>query len=153
MQDSLVKHIQIVLESLIVLIAYMQNIVNHLLDTGVTSVMDFHWLSQLRYYFNSESVEIKMLDSTLIYGCEYIGNQRRLVITPLTDRCYRIIFGALRSHFGIILEGVAGIGKTELIKDLAKDIAKLCVAFNCSSGLDYIALGKFFKGSAACGAW
>ena len=59
-------------------------------------------MKNLRYYWDEErdNCLARMSNSEYLYGYEYLGAQRRLVITPLTDKCYLCLMGALQLDLG-----------------------------------------------------
>ena len=156
------------LGNVIITNSHVENIIAELLENDVMDHQDFFWKSQLRFYWEEQeetgkkvegkeskegNLMIKMIDSSLQYGYEYFGNYERLVMTPLTEKCFRVLTLALNQIKGGSIEGPTGTGKTETVKDLSKACGKQCIVFNCSEGLGYRPLGKFIKGLACSGAW
>lgn len=75
-----------------------------------------------RFYWDADTVNIRQSTARMRYGFEYQGATTRLVITPLTERCWMTITGALDLKLGANPLGPAGTGKTESTKDLAKGL-------------------------------
>ena len=134
---------------------HARDIVGQLRDSNVCSTNEFLWQQQLRYYWEFEKGDcvIRQINSTLAYGYEYMGATSRLVITPLTDRCWITITGAIHIKLGANPAGPAGTGKTESTKDLAKATGVQCIVFNCSDQVDYKMMGRFFSGLTQQGCW
>jgi dynein heavy chain len=113
------------LNTLIVIDVHARDIIDRFVRDSILDASEFDWESQLRFYWDREVDDLMVRQCTgqFRYGYEYAGLGPRLVITPLTDRCYMTLTQALTFHLGGSPAGPAGTGKTETVKDLVRRVA------------------------------
>ncbi|KAK5888840.1 hypothetical protein CesoFtcFv8_014895 [Champsocephalus esox] len=134
---------------------HARDVVANLITQKVTTGQAFAWLSQLRHRWDDETRHcyINICDAQFQFSYEYLGNTNRLVITPLTDRCYITLTQSLHLTMSGAPSGPAGTGKTETTKDLGRSLGIMVYVFNCSEQMDYKSIGNIYKGLAQTGVW
>ncbi|KAL9894878.1 dynein beta chain, ciliary [Glossina fuscipes] len=134
---------------------HSRDVVAKIITAKVEVVTAFQWQSQLRHRWDTkfEDCFANICDAQFQYDYEYLGNTPRLVITPLTDRCYITLTQSLHLIMGGAPAGPAGTGKTETTKDLGRALGIMVYVFNCSEQMDYKSVGDIHKGLAQTGAW
>jgi len=167
-QTPLIKDVRNKIITIITIDVHGRDIIEQMVNRKITDPTDFLWLSQLRFYWglcpqgmnlvsytpdDKKTAVIRICDWTTIYCYEYVGNCGRLVITPLTDRCYITLTQAMGLVLGGAPAGPAGTGKTETTKDLSRALGLQIVVFNCSDQMTYHSMAQIFMGIAQTGCW
>ncbi|OHT09102.1 Dynein heavy chain family protein [Tritrichomonas foetus] len=142
-----------VISCLLINEVHNRDIINHLVEQEVQDIDTFKWQMQMRYYWEEGTVIVRSINNVYEYSYEYAGNSARLVITPLTDRCYQTLLSAFKQNLSGAPSGPAGTGKTETVRDCAKALGRSCVVYNCSEEVTPEQMSQFFAGLSSSGSW
>lgn len=90
---------------------HSRDVVSKLIQSKVESALAFQWVSQLRHRWCEEAKHCyaNICDAQFTYSYEYLGNTPRLVITPLTDRCYITLTQVIYSYTNFSMNQLNGI--------------------------------------------
>lgn len=159
-RTDLPKQKRRMINSLITQDVHYKDITEMLLFEEIDSKENFKWQQQLRFYQVGQTTDKpkggfvgRQVNTELAYGNEYLGVPSKLAITPLTDRCWMTITSALYLQLGCAPQGPAGTGKTESVKDLAKNLGTFCIVYNCSEQVTVQMMSTQFLGIMMTGAW
>lgn len=146
-RTDLTREIRDKIITIITIDVHERDVIEKFVSAKISDSNSFAWQAQLRFKMETKPKEPKKVCQALIcdwttwYNYEYVGNCGRLVITPLTDRCYITLTQALNLSMGGAPAGPAGTGKTETTKDLGRALGLQVVVFNCSDQMNYQSMG------------
>ena len=112
--------------SSLIIDVHARDVVSSFVRESILSSKEFAWESQLRFYWNKsdDDLLIRQCIGSFYYGYEYIGLSGRLVMTPLTDRCFMTLTQALTFKLGGSPSGPAGTGKVSFL--MIKGTLEIC---------------------------
>ncbi len=119
---------QLKVQALVLDLIHNIEVVRLLIAQRVTTLDDWNWHKQLRYYLLPDTTTaagapatkgidskdanlrcvIRMCDARFKYTYEYQGNAPKLVHTPLTDKCYLVLTQGKRLLFCLLSRKMAG---------------------------------------------
>lgn len=150
----------LVYELIILLLISQKDLLDKLLLLSNPTISSFIYFIQIHYNFKyTKSNEIINPLSVSIgynnyeYSFEYISNFPNLIHTPLNENCYLTWSIALSSGYGGSSTGPAGIGKTEMIKELSYILGRYNRTYNCDKSFTYKSLYNIIIGICNIGAW
>jgi dynein heavy chain len=159
-RQDLTKEIHTKVTTIITIDVHSRDVIDEFVQKKIMDSGAYEWTKQLKFYLElrhpkdeKKSVSARICDWETWYNYEYVGNTGRLVITPLTDRCYITLTQALNLSMGGAPAGPAGTGKTETTKDLGRALGLQVVVFNCSEQMTYVTMASIFMGLSQSGAW
>lgn len=142
-----------ILMNLISLESYFKNIIKTLVREDVVSTVDFNWQRLLHIKLDGENCTIKVFNSEIEYGYEYVGLQDNYIVSPVTERMYISLANSIDDRKPFILYGLHESGKKDTLLSFAKILGKALYTFRCSQNMDIKAFQKLLYASQKTDNW
>ncbi|XP_066025345.1 uncharacterized protein [Pocillopora verrucosa] len=149
------------ISNIIAMLSHKRNLVQRLIEhrqewealKNPEDSFDWQCHARCRWEEEQQAFKVDILDMEFDYGFEYQGTTSRLVLSPLTDKCFVGLAQAVKTRMVGVFTGEFGAGKTETITELARILGSPLYTFNCSTPMNRSTLIDIFRGLACSGAW